>query len=51
MKNAALALAGAVWMLAWLIVPTSWWVQAQILDEKALWATVERALQAEEIDT
>lgn len=51
MRSAVLGVAGVVWTLAWLIVPTSWWVQARVLDADAFQATVERALQVEDVDT
>jgi hypothetical protein len=51
MRRAVLVVAGVIWTLAWLVVPTSWWVQAHVLDADAFEATVEHALQVEDVDT
>lgn len=50
MKGLGLALAALVWIGCWLLVPASWWLNTQILDEQAFADTMTQVLEIEEVD-
>jgi hypothetical protein len=49
-KGLGLALAALVWIGCWLLVPASWWLNTQILDEQAFADTMTQVLEIEEVD-
>lgn len=50
MRRAALLLAAAVWVIAWLVAPAAWWLDNRILNESAFEQTMVEALQIENVD-